>query len=245
MGVTKEKISLSFDLRYVVLVLLVIIGVMLAIWRPWSSQASDQTVTVSGETKLSAKPDEYVFYPTYQFTNADKSVSLDQLGSKSNEITNKLKELGVKEEKIKTNASGNDYIIFYEKENGDPTYSLQFTVTVNDLELAQKVQEYLVTTTPTGGISPQASFSESKRKELENQAREEASKDARLRADQMAKNLGFKVGRVKSVEDGIGFDVMPYAGRELALDSATTNGLVVQPGENELNYSVTVVYFIR
>ena len=104
-----------------------------------------------------------------------------------------------------------------------------------------------MTTLPTGAVSPQASFSDAKRKELESKAREMATKEARAKAEQSAKNLGFSVGAVKSVNDGVGFgDVYPLAAESSARDiAAPTSKLTVQPGENELTYQVTVVYFIR
>src|SRR5262249_19017389 len=126
------------------------------------------------------------------------------------------------------------------------TYSFQLTVTVDNKDLAQKAQDYLVSTTPTGTVTPQANFSETKRKQLEAQARDEATKDARAKADQSAKNLGFKVGKVKSVEDGTDTGRIVPLGASAPTESvATDNKLAVQPGQNDLNYSVTVVYFVH
>jgi uncharacterized protein YggE len=119
------------------------------------------------------------------------------------------------------------------------------TITVNDKALTQKVQDYLVTTSPTGSVSPQTTFSEAKRKELESKARDEATKDARSKAEQSAKNLGFKIGKVKSVEDGSGFGgIVLREGLTMASDSKATS-LSVQPGENDLHYTVTVTYYLR
>jgi uncharacterized protein YggE len=96
-------------------------------------------------------------------------------------------------------------------------------------------------------VTPSPTFSESKRKELESHARGKATEDARRKADQSAENLGFKVGAVKSVEEGSGFGgVIPFRGATtMEGDKAVASDLSLQPGENELNYSVTVVYFIR
>lgn len=244
-----QSINLKADLRIVCLVLLAVITAMFLIWKPWASAgASDRTVEVTGETKLTAKPDEFVFYPMYQFKNADKEAALAELSSKSDEVTAKLQSLGVAENKIKTSSSGYDYPIAVDMNEDEATYSLQFTITVADLDEAQKVQDYLVTTSPTGSVSPQAGFSDKKRKDLENRAREEATKDARKKVEQMANNLDFKIGKVKSISDGSGFgDVIPYAARgttAMAAEDAKSS-LSVQPGENDFNYSVTVTYFIK
>lgn len=246
----KVKLNVSLDLRLITVVLLVAIAAMLVIWKPWSSTGtSNRTVEVTGEASLTAAPDEFVFYPSYEFKNADKEAALAAMTKKSDEVTAKLKELGVDESDIKTNASGYDYPVFRDDTSDEVTYTVQVTVKVGTLALAQKVQDYLTTTTPTGAVTPQADFSDQKRKELEAKARDEATKDARAKADQSAENLGFTVGKVKSINDGAGFGgSIPFLDRgaaEATDSAASTTQLTIQPGENELSYSVTVVYFIR
>ena len=128
------------------------------------------------------------------------------------------------------------------------TYTLRLTVTTNEEKLTQKVQDYLVSTTPTGTISPQATFSEKKRKEVENQGRLEASKDARKKAEESAQNLGFKIAAVKTVNDGSGYGgVFPTDSRAVTMEASDSfsSSLIVQPGENDLTYTVTVTYYIK
>lgn len=245
---SNRKVNLTVDLRLVIAALLVAIVAMLIIWKPWSSTgASSRTVEVTGDATISAKPDEYVFYPNYQFKNADKAAALEELTKKSDEVVAKLKDLGVDDSKIKTDSSGYDMPMYYDTDSKDATYNLQLTVTVSKLDLAQKVQDYLVTTNPTGSVSPQASFSDAKRKSLESEARDKATKDARSKADQMAENLGFSLGKVKSIQDDAGFgDVFPLArGAAMSAEDAATSSFKVMPGENDLNYSVSVTYFIK
>lgn len=243
-----NKVSLSFDLRVIVFLLLAVIVGMILVWRPWmSASVNDRVVQVTGEAKITDTPDEFVFSPTYEFVNSDKPTALSQLAKKHDEVVSQLKKLGVADNKIKTNSNNYNYKI-YPQEGGSQTYSLQMTITVAKKDLADKVQNYLVSTTPSGEVSPQASFSDAKRKHLESKARDEATKDARKKADQQAKNLGFGLGKVKSVSDSQGFGIRPL-GIGVASDSSTPTKvapeLSVQPGENDLTYSVTVVYYIR
>lgn len=246
---SNRKLNLAVDLRLVIAALLVVIVAMLIIWKPWSTSGTGgRTVEVTGDATITAKPDEYVFYPSYQFKDADKAAALESLTKKSDEIVAKLKSLGVDDSKIKTDSSGYDMPMYYDTESKDATYTLQLTVTVKDLELAQKVQDYLVTTSPTGSVSPQANFSDAKRKSLESDARDKATKDARSKADQMAENLGFSLGKVKAIQDDTGFgDVFPLGRGSMAMSAEDTasSSLQVQPGENDLSYSVTVTYFIK
>ena len=248
---SSTKLKINLDLRAVVILLLVVIIGMLLLWKPWASTtSSDRTITVSGEAKITAEPDEYTFMPTYEFKDANKDTALAALTTKSDEIVKKLKELGVKDSKIKVNSDGYDYRNYYFDRASDKfTYSLRPTVTVDNRELAQKVQDYLVGTSPTGQVSPQTGFSEAKQKELESKARDTATKDARAKADQSAKNLGFKISKVKTIEDGTNFGgVQPYSATDLSVGDgaeAKKPELALQPGEDDLTYTVTVVYYIR
>ncbi len=164
-----------------------------------------------------------------------------------------MKELGVENSKIKTNASNYSALYYQNEANDQVNYTLQLTVTATSKETAQKVQDYLLTTSPLGSVTPMPSFSKDKTAELENKARDEASKDARDKADRMAKNIGFKLGKVKSVEDGSGFGVMPYmTSSDVKTESTVTSSgtisgssLIVQPGENEITYSVNVTYYLK
>ncbi len=251
----KSSFKLSLDYRIIIFVLLAVIAGMLSIWKPWNifgdNGKGERTIRVSGEATVKSEPDEYVFYPNYEFKNTDKAVALKELGSKSEEIVAKLKSLGVEDSKIKTNTNANDYPIYGYPDEIQPenpkraTYSLSLTITVASRELSQKVQDYLVTTAPSGSISPNPTFSESKRKQLDSEARDKATKEARAKADQSAKNLGFKVGAVKSVEDQGGFGEVYPLSKDSVMSSEPSSRLTVQPGENELHYSVTVTYFVR
>jgi uncharacterized protein YggE len=251
---SKNKTNISADSRVVCLLLLLIIAGMLFLWKPWSGQSknTNRTVQVTGSATIKAVPDEFVFSPSYEFTNANKQSALDELTKKSDEIVAQLKKMGVADSAIKSNSDGYQRGIYFpEVEPGvkTATYTLSLTVTVNSKDLAQKVQDYLVTTSPSGAVSPTTDFSEAKQKQLQSQARDQAEKDARSKAAQSAKNLGFKLGSVKTISEEDGFKgIMPMFmnGAQAASDSAgSTSRLAVQPGQNDLNYQVSVTYFIK
>ncbi|HZM64660.1 MAG TPA: SIMPL domain-containing protein [Candidatus Saccharimonadales bacterium] len=239
--------KLTLDFRWVAAALFLIIAIMIMLWQPWLGPQSDtRTIEVTGDATITATPDEFVFYPTYQFENSNKSTALTALSSKSGEIVAQLKTLGVPENKIKTSSTGYD-LPAATKTQDVTTYTLQLTITVAEQELAEKVQNYLLTTAPTGSVSPQPTFSESKRKELEKTGRDAAVNDAKAKAIATAKNLGFHLGRVKTVSDGSGFGYVPYESKITTPtdNSATQPQLNLYPGENSLPYRVTVTYFVR
>lgn len=246
-----SKVSLSLDYRVIIGLLVVVTLVMLFLWKPWQGdKVSDRTIEVTGQATVSARPDEFTFYPTYDFKNNDKEAALKQLGAKGSKIVADLKKLGVADKNIKVNSDSWSYPV-YELRGGSQTstYTLRLTIVTNTDDLTKKVQDYLATTSPSGTISPQASFSETKLKAVEAQGRDEATKEARQKAEQSAQNLGFRLVSVKTVNDGAGFGIYPYySGKEVAVDNGSgrsTPSIPIQPGENELTYTVTVTYYIK
>lgn len=230
------------------------IVVIIVIWKPWEPtvKATDRTISVTGTATVTATPDQYVFSPSYDITSTDQQTALGNLASKSTEIITKLKTFGVPGTGIKTNSNGyssNSYYLPVQKKAGTFTYTLNVTITINDASLAQKTQDYLITTSPTGDISPSVGFSPAKKTTVQNNARDKAEKDAHSKADQSAANLGFKVDRVKSVEDGSLDTGYPRVFDGISSGAqgaqAATPQLTVQPGQNDLNYSVSVIYYIH
>lgn len=247
---TSSSLKLNLNYRWLSVILAAAIIVMFLIWKPWGGvKSTDRTIDVTGQATVSARPDEFVFYPAYEFKNDDQKAALQQMTAKSNEVVAGLKNLGVLDKDIKTNSDGWAYPTAMRPEGTDTktTYTMRLTVTTYDEELTQKVQDYLISTTPTGTISPQATFSEKKLKDLQDKARIEASKNARTKAEQSAKNLGFKLKAVKSVNDASGFGgAYPTSEKALAIDAVAPSSVYsIHPGENDLTYSVTVTYYIR
>lgn len=219
-SVFKRRVSLP-TWSVVAGVVFVLLLLAMVWWQPWVTKltANTRTVQVTGEATVKSEPDEFQFYPTYTSKNSNKQAALTELSKKSDEIVAKLKELGVPESGIKTNASSDNGVYLMTTSFPAPDQSgsmLAVTVTVNTREQAQKVQDYLLTTGATGSVSPMATFSTAKQKELQAQARTAAEKDARAKAEQTAKNLGFKLGAVKTVEDQNGIGMV----RPMALDAS-------------------------
>lgn len=242
-----KRVNVQFDLRIVVGILLAIVLAMLVLWKPWA-QDTERTIDVTGEAKVSAEPDQFMFSPLYQFVGTNKDQLLATMSSKSNEVTVGLKNLGVEESKIAVNSNGYDEGIYNVGSGGETQYTLSMSITIDNKELATKVQDYLITTAPTGSVSPQAVFSERQQDELERKARDDAIKDARAKAEQTGQSLGFKLGKVKTVVDGSGFKgVVPLGVRDIAEEGTAISStrLAVQPGEQDLHYTVTVTYFLK
>ncbi len=248
-----KQLTISLNYRTLVLVMLAVylltIGLMLFLWKPWDTiSANTRRITTTGESTIEAQPDEFVFSPSYYYDSTDEDTAIKEASDKTTEIVAELKKLGVEDKDIKVNGYNQDWYWYYNDTEERVTVSI--IAKVGGKDTAQKVQDYLLTTKPQGQITPVPGFSESKRKELEQQGRVAAVADAKSKAQVSADELEVKLGKVISVSEGYGFADYPIAygleGEAVALDSSEIRrSLPVQPGENELRYSVTVVYEIK
>lgn len=249
---SRKNLTVSLDFRIVSLILLLALIGLTIYTKPWARAGTvdARKITITGEATISAEPDEYVFYPSWEKPTQDEITALNDTTVKA------LKDLGVEDKDIKNNASVyDDYRVYPATELEQPEKSLvrtlSLTITVANKELAQKVQDYLLTTAPQGSITPSAQFSTEKQKQLEDQARTDAIADAKKRAESTATGLDAKVGKVIEVNETQSGGVFPmYDTKAIAPMSVDGSGaerssLTVQPGENEFSYTVQVVFQLQ
>jgi uncharacterized protein YggE len=230
-----------------IILLVAILG--LSLWsQPWNTRSSSTTrkITVSGQSTIEAEPDEFVFSPYFQQSGTDSEALKNSLNEKANSAVAKLMELGVEEKDIKLDSSSYDYWYYQKDEEGTLTISLQ--VTVNNKDKAQEVQDYFQTLDMVGQLSPRAVFSKDKQKELDAHAVEEATSEARAKAEAQAKLLGAKVGKVIEVNQGYD-SVFPIAYDSISSLEAgaedVSSSIPVLPGQNDYTQTVTVVYELQ
>jgi len=225
-------------------ILLSVVAVGLLIWStPWNSTTETHKITVNGTGTVKSAPDSYQFAPSYEETGTEPDSLIAAMTSKANDVTAKLKELGVKEEDIslQSNVYNQDWLDTGETQ----VVSFSLTIEVVDKDLAQKVQDYLLTTAPQGAISPYSIFSDKKQKELEKQAREEAIDDARTKAEEIAKETGVKVGKVIEISDGYsGGGVVTLEDKASSVGGAALS-LPILSGKQEVSVSITVSFAIK
>lgn len=242
-----NETTLKIDFRIISVVLLLVIAGMVAGWRPWVG-SSEQTITTVGEAKVKAAPNQFVFSPSYQKEGSSSAEAITEVSKIGNEVVTKLRELGVEEKSIKTSVSANpSYDRFGQQSD---RYAGYFSVTaiVYDKDQAQKVLDYLVTTSPVYSVSPQNTFTDERRTELETEARAKAVADAKQKAQQTATELEVKVGRVVSVsEPQWRGPILPYAsdGKAVSIAEDQASSPILLTGEEEITYSISVVFRLR
>jgi uncharacterized protein YggE len=247
-----NTLTLKIDLRLIVLGLLAVIAVMLALWRPWTNVGETRTIAVTGQGNLQVAPNQFTFTPVYQETSTSQAEAQKAVTDKGNSVVAKLKELGVSDQDIATNVSTNeDYRKIAPVPPSDgptgfqATYSL--TVKANNKEQAQKVLDYLATTTPLYSLTPQSGLTKERQQQLELDARKKALQNAKEKAQQSATELGLKLGKVSKVSDltqtggGIPISYRDSAKPEPTRSTDTTSP-TLQTGEQEVSFNLTVEF---
>lgn len=222
----------------------------------WWNQGGTE-LTITGKATVKAAPDEYVFYPSYQVKDVSQDIAKQKVTETGNSVITKLKELGVTDSQLTTSVTENqnyDYRLMPTPEKPNPVdgymASYSMTITVNDLAIAKKIQEYLASTPVSGSISPTSAFSDATQRKLEREARKQALEDAKQLADDTAETLSVSIRGIKSIGEPTWGGPVPFAtalkaegARDIAIQSAPSPELLV--GEQEVTYQIQVVYRVR
>jgi uncharacterized protein len=217
-------------------------------------RGDEQTVTATGQVEISTAPDLFTFNTFYEAKSTDQAASVAEINTKSKEVIAGLTAAGANPAKIKTSINSNkDYNFPNELDKKFATV-LNVTIESPDLASSQKLQDYFVTSGAKGTLSPQPSFKQETRKKIEFELRDKAAADAKKNAEQTAKIMGKKLGKVVNVSDvNFGGYPMPYAMDKMStlsspveMRATTSDGSApVTPGEETKSMSLTVTYKVN
>ncbi len=215
------------------------------------------TISVSADGEVTAVPD----IASINFTLSKDAATSGTASKNLNEITttvlNYLKEQKIAEKDIKAEYGGVN-----PKYSNTPIYCVtvpcpqpeskitgytatqSITVKIRDVDTANDIKTGLskigvdMISGPTFMIDDEQA--------LKDTARGIAIKNAREKAEILAKQLGVKLGKVASFsENGGGYPIM-YAKSSMMMDSAMGAAAPVLPkGENKITSNVTITYSIR
>lgn len=172
------------------------------------------------------------------------------VNTKSKNLTDSLKKLGIDEKDIKTinyNVSPEyDYSRSPYRINGYRV-STNYEVKVTNFE---SINEVLTVATSSGAnVVGNISFeiNETTKEEVLNTAREEAVKKAKSKAEGLAKASGITLGKIINVSESFGTDYpRPIMYTKDAIGSAEQLEVAnIQAGETELEVTISLSYEIR
>ena len=214
-----------------------------------TSQPYARTISVSGEGKISAKPDiANVSLAVVAKGSTVKQVTNDG-NVKMNQVLAAVKNLGVDAKDITTSQYNlyPDYNYLTNGGNKIIGYNLTQEITVKVRDLT-KVDEILDGGTKAGANQVGSlTFDIDDTGAVKKQAREKAFAAAREKAQEMAAAAGVKLGRVVTFSEDaapVAYPMMNFA-MEAKSSDAAGGAPSVEPGSKELSISVSVTYEIE
>lgn len=203
------------------------------------------TISVSGEGKVLAKPDIGQVDLSVISDAATVAAAQKDNTEKMNKITKAMKDLGIKEEDLKTASynispryqylAGKSTIIGYEV-----TQTLE--VKIRDLD---KVGEILGQAAALGANQVGSLiFTFDNPEKLKEEARQKAIANAKEKAEDLAKILGIRLGKIASFSEMVAPEPIPMYYAEKGYGVGGGAAPEIQTGQNEIQVNVSLQYEI-
>lgn len=230
---------------------LVLLSFFLAVQtnQAWNTATTSNTVSFSGEGKVTAKPDVGVIDLSIVTQSATSKTAQDDNSRKSKTVTDFLKKQGIDDADIKTV----NYNIYpqYDYSSGKSTvtgYQVTQTIEVKVRDLT-KVGDILNGVVAAGANQiGQVQFTVDDPQKLQDEARMKAIEDAKSKASRLEHQLGIDLGRLVNFSEGTnGYPVPMYAPDMMGRGGGMGGGVVpsIPTGENEIVVTVTLTYQIK
>lgn len=252
------KIYKSSFFKRLVIVFIVLIGLYLIIINgidKYINYENPNSIVVNGFGEIESVPD----ISTINFTVRSTSVSNDteslqeEVAKKTNAVFVKLKELGIEDKDMKTSnysvnpkydySNGRSNVVGYEA-------SESVDVKIRNTENVSKILDILAVEKVTEVYGP--NFEVDDIQSVKNKARDIAIKDAKEKANNLAKALGVKIKRIISYSDdsvrGYMPNPVPYKGvanQEIEGDMMTRESVNLPAGEQKVSVNVNITFQIE
>ncbi len=212
---------------------------------------SENTISVQGNSEITSKPDLVSLYIVIQTMNLSAQDSQTENAEISKNVMDALKALRVKDSDIET-ISYNTYPEYDYRSSGN---TLKGYKTTNDIKISIEdssfVGSVIDAASNNGALinSVQFELTKGHENELKAQALEEATRDAKTKAEAIAKGSGGKLGNLVSVStnDYRYYPYMAYAMESGGAGVADAKQAATQISESKLTVSADVqaIYKIR
>ncbi len=202
------------------------------------------TFDVTGQGKVTIKPDSTTISAGVSATGATTSVVQNQINSLINAVTTAVKNVGIDSKDIQTaNYNINPTYNYSEGTQKITGYTANTTLTikVNDLTKANAVIDAVTAAGATNVNS--RGFSNSDSTNAENQARQLAIADAKKKAQDIANIAGFHLGKIINYSENSGGSPRQFDVSSLKVGGGT--GTNIEPGTNEVTINITLSYQIE
>ena len=224
--------------------LLVIIAAVYLFPYPWKTGS----VTVTGEAKMDTAPQVAGFNATVTVSDDSKDIAVSTVNKKMADLVSALKTFGIVDADIQTQS-----VVTYENQGTQIltypptgvtqkkwTASNSVEIKLRDISKASALTDLLNNSGATGVSGPNFTVDNTKTYDAELLAK--AVSDARVKAEEMAKAGGRRLGKMTSVSEFGATQPIPYALETRVKDSV---GSPIEPGTQTLYKTVTVTFELR
>lgn len=222
--------------------------------RTYAKYTNPNTITITGIGEIQSVPNISTINFTVRETSVnDNTKSLQEgVAKKANAVFAKLKELGIEEKDIKTSnysvnpkydySNGRSNIVGYEA-------SQSVDIKIRNTENVSKVLDILAGEKVTEIYGP--NFEVDDIQSVKDEARDIAIKDAKEKANNLAKALGVKIKRIVGYSDDSAGGYMPspilYKSANMGMggDAVTQESASLPSGEQKVSVNVNIIFQIE
>jgi uncharacterized protein YggE len=208
--------------------------------------SNEKTITANGVSELSVVPDRAVVYIRIESMKETAEASKNDNSAKTNQVISALKKLDM-------NVETSQYNIYPEYDWSEEGQKIIGYKTTTVLKVNTGYFDDVGTIVDAAVNSGQAmidsinfELSPERESEYKKQALEEASRDAKEKAEAIAAGMDVKLGKILSVTSN-DFYYRPYPLYERSMGTSVKEAVetVIEPTNLDVNANVNVVYAIR
>jgi uncharacterized protein YggE len=216
--------------------------------RPVAAQqvpsTSTRYISVIGHGEIKVRPDTAIIQIGVETQAATAKDALAQNTTQTQAVQKKLTDLGIDTKDIQTTNFG-IYPVYGTDGRQVTGYRVTNSVSVK-IRGIDKAGTLLDQVVQAGANSIYGiSFTVDNTQNVMNQAREAAMRDAKARADLLAKAGGATVGEVLIINENLSQQPIPYAVPARAEAAQMDSAVPVQPGEQSYTADIQVTYALR
>ena len=208
-----------------------------------------ETITVIGEARSVQKNQIASFNVGVDSVQSDKDKAIKEVNTKVTDLIKAVKNFGIDEKDIKTqNLSVNQQEeFFYENgvqrsRKGQWRVNNSIEIKLREVDKASELTTLLTSSGATNVYGPNFSFEDTSG--AEKDLFEVAMKDAKQKAEILAKVSGRKIGKVVNIIEGSNYSGSPlYAAK--VMDGLGGGGTPIEVGSGTVSQNLTVVFELK
>jgi hypothetical protein len=241
----------TFVFGLVLFMAFVSFSLLVRLEREYENDSDKRTLSVEAEASRTVQPDIAIITMGSNLRGSSDLISTQDEASKSiNEAIEKIKELGIPENKIKTSTF--DISRSYDNEEDEEIYVIRFEIIVEIEDISPQSEKVgnVIEAGIDSGLNELRNlrFDISNREAIIEELKLEAIEKAKEKKNSVAEASGVKLGDVYDIYFGGGYYPLferQYNNESMISDAPSLNeDIQISTGENELRTSVTVEFEI-